>query len=56
MKYLYLTAPGLLALAAPLYNSVDPQLFGVPFFYWFQLVLVPVSALGIYFYHRAARG
>jgi len=55
MKYLYLAAPALIALAAPLYNRVDPQVFGVPFFYWFQLVLVPVSALGIYFFDRAGR-
>ena len=48
MKYLLLFAPCLLALAAPLYNRVDPQLFGVPFFYWSQLVLIPLSALGIY--------
>ncbi len=56
MKYLYLAAPAVLALATPLYNRIDPQLFGVPFFYWFQLLLVPVSAGGIYLYHRAARG
>jgi hypothetical protein len=56
MKYLYLVAPGVLALAAPLYNRIDPQLFGVPFFYWFQLLLVPVSAAGIYLYQRSARG
>ena len=55
MKYIYLAAPGLVALAAPLYNRVDPEIFGMPFFYWFQLVLVPVSALGIYFYDRAGR-
>src|SRR5438105_11435412 len=34
MRYLLLFAPCLLALWAPLYNRVDPQLFGVPFFYW----------------------
>jgi len=55
MRYIYLVAPGLVALATPLYNRVDPQIFGMPFFYWFQLVLVPVSALGIYFYDRAGR-
>ena len=30
-----------------LYNSISPVLFGIPFFYWFQLVLVPISALAI---------
>lgn len=32
-------------LAVPLYDRVDPALFGVPFFYWYQLAWVPVSAL-----------
>ncbi len=56
MKYLYLAAPAVLALVAPFYNRIDPQIFGVPFFYWFQLLLVPVSAGGIYLFHRASRG
>ena len=53
MKYFWLSIPGLLALWAPLYNRVDPELFGVPFFYWLQLVLIPVSALGVYLADRA---
>lgn len=55
MRYVYLAAPGLVALAAPLYNRIDPQVLGVPFFYWFQLLLVPLSAVGIYLYDRAGR-
>jgi hypothetical protein len=27
-----------------LYNSVEPTWLGVPFFYWFQLVLVLICA------------
>jgi hypothetical protein len=37
-----------IALSAPLYNMTEPTLFGIPFFYWFQLLLIPVSALTIY--------
>ena len=48
MKYLLLIAPCLVAIAVPLYNSNAPDLFGVPFFFWFQMFLVPVSALCIY--------
>ncbi len=48
MKYLLLLAPCLLAIAAPLYNSDAPEFIGIPFFYWFQMLLVPVSALCIY--------
>lgn len=48
MRLLLLLAPCLLALWAPLYNMESPTGFGIPFFYWFQLLLIPVSALGIY--------
>jgi hypothetical protein len=52
MRFLLLVVPGLLALVAPLYNMTSPELFGIPFFYWFQLLLVIVSAIGIYYADR----
>jgi hypothetical protein len=55
MKYLLLLAPCVLALLTPLYNGVDPALFGVPLFYWLQLLLIPVSAVAIYFADLVAR-
>lgn len=55
MKYLLLLVPCVIALWAPLYNSTSPELFGVPFFYWFQLLLVPVSALTIYVADRIGK-
>jgi hypothetical protein len=48
MKYLLLLAPCILAVLTPFYNSLSPTLFGIPFFYWFQLLLIPVSALAIW--------
>jgi len=48
MRHLLLWIPCVLALWAPLYNMTEPTLFGIPFFYWFQLLLVPVSALTIF--------
>jgi hypothetical protein len=48
MKLLLLFVPCVIALWVPLYNSTAPALFGIPFFYWFQLLLIPVSALTIY--------
>jgi Protein of unknown function (DUF3311) len=33
------------ALWVPLYNRVNPTLFGIPFFYWFQFVWVIVAAV-----------
>jgi hypothetical protein len=56
MKYLWLAVPCVLALWAPLYNRIEPQIFGAPFFYWFQMLLVPASALGIYIADRQRRG
>jgi len=47
VKLSLLLVPCLLALWAPLYNSLPPVLFGIPFFFWFQLVLIPISALAI---------
>ena len=36
-------------LYPPLYNHADPELFGLPFFYWYQLawVLLTAGLLGI---------
>jgi hypothetical protein len=33
------------SLWVPFYNSAGPALAGIPFFYWFQLALVFVSAV-----------
>ena len=55
MKLILLLAPCVLALCVPLYNSIPPVLFGIPFFYWFQLLLVPVSALAIVAADRIGR-
>lgn len=33
------------ALIAPLYNLIEPRLFGIPFFYWFQFVWVILSGI-----------
>ncbi|MFF0148581.1 uncharacterized protein DUF3311 [Amycolatopsis sulphurea] len=35
----------LLILVTPLFNSAEPRLFGMPFFYWFQLVFVVAGVL-----------
>ena len=48
MKYILLLIPCIAALAVPYYNSVEPQLFGFPFFYWYNLLLIPVSMLFIF--------
>lgn len=52
MKYIFLLTPIFLALWAPFYNRIEPSFFGVPFFYVFQLILIPLCAVGIYLYDR----
>jgi hypothetical protein len=39
-------------LIPPIYNHEDPVLFGIPFFYWYQLLWVPVSAAVTYTVYR----
>jgi predicted ABC-type exoprotein transport system permease subunit len=56
MKYLWLLAPCVVALWTPLYNRIEPAIFGFPFFFWFQLLLVPLSALCIWAADRQRRG
>ncbi|WP_025101861.1 DUF3311 domain-containing protein [Burkholderia sp. A1] len=36
--------PWIALCAVPSYNRIEPQLLGLPFFYWYQLAWVPASA------------
>jgi hypothetical protein len=42
--YLLLLIFAVFALWVPLYNKVDPTFIGMPFFYWFQLLLLLIGA------------
>jgi Protein of unknown function (DUF3311) len=43
--YLLFVIQFVVILWPPFYNKIDPTLIGIPFFYWFQLLWVLVSAL-----------
>ena len=43
--WLLLLIPYIGLLWVPFYNHVEPKLFGFPFFYWYQLLWVPISAV-----------
>jgi hypothetical protein len=43
--YLLFVIQFAVALWPPLYNKIEPTLLGIPFFYWFQLLWVLVSAI-----------
>jgi uncharacterized protein DUF3311 len=41
--YWLLLVPLVGLLIPPIFNQADPELIGLPFFYWYQLAWVPVS-------------
>jgi hypothetical protein len=56
--YLLLLIQFIPALAVPFYNRAEPAVAGIPFFYWFQLALVLVSAVvtaTVYFATESSR-
>ena len=36
-----------------IYNTKSPELFGLPFFYWYQMAWVPISVILTVFVYRA---
>ena len=55
--YWLLVIPFVALLWVPFYNRAEPALFGIPFFYWYQLAWVPISALvTAIVYARTSRG
>jgi hypothetical protein len=42
-------------LIPPIYNTRDPELLGIPFFYWYQMVWIPISVLITMIVYRATR-
>jgi len=40
-----LTPAVVLPLLVGIYDRFDPELFGFPFFFWFQFALIPVAAI-----------
>jgi hypothetical protein len=45
MWYTILCLIGLASIWWPLFNRVEPLLFGLPFFIWFQTLLIAISAV-----------
>lgn len=43
--YLLFVVLFVIALWVPVYNRIEPSLWGMPFFYWFQLVMIVVGAI-----------
>ncbi|MDR3473896.1 MAG: DUF3311 domain-containing protein [Devosia sp.] len=43
--HLLFVVEALLIIWPPLYNRVDPVLGGIPFFYWYQLLVVIIGVM-----------
>ena len=54
--YLLLALPLIGVLIPPIYNTKDPTLIGIPFFYWYLLAWVAGSVLCTLAFYRATRG
>lgn len=48
-----LVAPFAALLWVPFFNFDAPRLAGIPFFYWYQLLWIPITSLGIYIVRKA---
>jgi hypothetical protein len=51
--WILLLLPFLGLLIVSVYNKASPDLFGFPFFYWYQLLWVPVTSVLIYVVYRS---
>ncbi len=50
--------PFIAVLWVPFYNRVEPMWAGIPFFYWYQLIWIPLTAIiisAVYWFELAAR-
>ena len=39
-----------------IYNRETPKLFDIPFFYWYQMAVIPVGVLCVVLVYRSTRG
>jgi len=52
---LLLLVPLVGTLIPSIYNRTDPTLDGIPFFYWYQMAWIPLSAVCTLIVYRAVR-
>ena len=54
--YWLLLLPLIGTLIPPIYNHDGPRIIGIPFFYWYQMVWIPISVLCTVLVYRRTRG
>ncbi len=55
MRRLLLILPFIGLLWVPFYNSAEPQLWGFPFFYWYQFVWVFITSFLIWIVYQGEK-
>ncbi len=53
---LLLVIPLIGTLVPGFYNKAKPDLAGIPFFYWYQMLWIAISVAITYFVYRVTRG
>jgi Protein of unknown function (DUF3311) len=55
LYYWLLVVPFVATLVPPFYARRAPELFGFPFFYWYQVAWIVISALIVWFVYVVTR-
>ena len=56
--YLFLAVPYLAWIWPPFYNRLTPEVFGIPFFYWWQIfgiVLTSLCIVPVYYWQQSQK-
>jgi hypothetical protein len=53
LVHILLLVPFVAMLWVGFYNRVAPEFLGIPFFYWFQMIWIPLGALLLWPVYRA---
>jgi hypothetical protein len=53
--YWLLLVPLIGVLIPTIYNSADPRLIGIPFFYWYQMLWIPLSVVCTWLVYKNTR-
>jgi hypothetical protein len=54
--YWLLLVPLIGVLIPTIYNDGDPRFIGIPFFYWYQMLWIPISVACTWFVYKNTRG
>jgi Na+-driven multidrug efflux pump len=55
LVYWLLTVPFVATLVPPFYARRAPELFGFPFFYWYQILWIVLAALIVFIVYLTTR-